>query len=266
MNKVTGTKNDAEKIQLDLIPPVVIEALGKVLTQGAATYGSYNWQKGLNYSRVYAATQRHLNKFWSGKEDIDPDSHFPHLWHVLCNVAFLIYYEANPSQYQKFNDQPNNQAEFYKKQANFIENIETLVQDNPKFFNAKLADSCLEKATKKLQTLVKDSHISDKLNVFFTKFQNIPVVKPIKSFPDLTKMTHPEACKFIYIGMKVTVLNAANSQEREWDNAWVKSMMDECIKNIYTVTSINKQKGIGLKEDKYHCGFPAFVLKIVEGE
>lgn len=88
-----GVKFDSDKIQLELIPPEVIEALGQVLTFGAKKYAPRNWEKGMSWSRIMGSTMRHLWAWFKG-EDKDPESGFPHLWHALTNVAFLVTYEA----------------------------------------------------------------------------------------------------------------------------------------------------------------------------
>lgn len=88
-----GRKDDKEKNALDLIPPDAIEMLGRVLTYGATKYEPHNWAKGMKWSRVYAALQRHLNSFWKG-EDRDPETGMLHLAHALCNVVFLCVYQA----------------------------------------------------------------------------------------------------------------------------------------------------------------------------
>ena len=87
-----GIKNDADKNRLDLIPPIAIEALGQVLTDGAKKYGDYNWEKGMKWSRPYGAMQRHLQAWWGG-EDKDKESGHSHLWHAFCECMFLICYE-----------------------------------------------------------------------------------------------------------------------------------------------------------------------------
>jgi len=88
-----GRKDDAEKLRMDLIPPEAIEALAEVLTYGASKYEPRNWEKGIKYSRLFAATMRHFVAFWRG-ENFDKESGISHLKHVLCNVAFLIAFEA----------------------------------------------------------------------------------------------------------------------------------------------------------------------------
>lgn len=86
-----GTKYDGGKLRLDLVPVEAIEALGAVLTHGASKYGDRNWERGMAWSRPYAALLRHLLAWWRG-EDIDPESGLPHLWHAATNAAFLVAY------------------------------------------------------------------------------------------------------------------------------------------------------------------------------
>lgn len=99
-----GLKNDDEKLRLDLMPIYALEGLAEILTHGAKKYAPYNWTKGIKWSRLYAATLRHLFAMWAG-EDIDPDSNLPHIDHALCNIAFLSTY-AKHNKYVKFDDRP----------------------------------------------------------------------------------------------------------------------------------------------------------------
>lgn len=90
-----GVKHDTSKRRMDLIPASLLNGLAEVLAYGAKKYGDNNWRKGLAWSRVYAALQRHLIDFWSG-ENLDSESSLPHLYHAACNLAFLIeYFNAN---------------------------------------------------------------------------------------------------------------------------------------------------------------------------
>jgi len=98
-----GEKHDQEKNRLDLIPPQVIEAVGDILTYGAVKYAPYNWFKGLKYSRVYGALQRHLNAWYRGEVN-DLESGKPHLHHALCNITFLITYEHYKKRFKEFDD------------------------------------------------------------------------------------------------------------------------------------------------------------------
>lgn len=85
-------KFDNGKLRFDLVPTDGIMALAQVLTLGAEKYGERGWERGMAWSRVYAALQRHLIAWWAG-EDTDPESGHSHLWHVLTNAAFLVAYE-----------------------------------------------------------------------------------------------------------------------------------------------------------------------------
>ena len=93
MENTKGTKFDGEKIMLQLLPPEALFAIGAVLTRGAEKYGSHNWEKGIEYSRVFGALQRHLWAYWRG-EDVDPETGLSHLAHAGCCVMFLLTYEA----------------------------------------------------------------------------------------------------------------------------------------------------------------------------
>ena len=88
-----GIKFDSGKLRMDLVPTEAINALAAILAAGAVKYGEHNWRKGMDWSRVYGAAQRHLLAFWGG-DDIDEESGMPHLWHALTNLAFLVSYQA----------------------------------------------------------------------------------------------------------------------------------------------------------------------------
>jgi hypothetical protein len=88
-----GVKFDTDKVRMELIPPELLVAVGTILTFGAEKYDDRNWEKGMNWSRIYGALLRHLIAFASG-EKVDPESGHPHLWHAGCCIAFLITYEA----------------------------------------------------------------------------------------------------------------------------------------------------------------------------
>ena len=105
----TGAKkNDQGKLRFDLIPASTEQALAKVLTHGARTYADENWRNGFNWKRVYAATRRHLNQ-WIDPRQPDTDeaepnpSHLNHLYHAMCNIAFLIeFLESHPELDDRF--------------------------------------------------------------------------------------------------------------------------------------------------------------------
>jgi hypothetical protein len=88
-----GKKYDRGKVRLELVPPDAIAAMGRVLTFGAEKYGAWNWTKGMAWSRIYGAVQRHLTAWYAGA-GADDETGLSHLDHALCCLAFLATYEA----------------------------------------------------------------------------------------------------------------------------------------------------------------------------
>jgi hypothetical protein len=93
-----GIKFDGDKPRTDLISPVAILELSRVLGFGASKYAPWNWAKGILYSRVIAAVLRHIYAFMMG-EDKDPESNLPHLAHAMCGLMFLLHFEKYRKQY-----------------------------------------------------------------------------------------------------------------------------------------------------------------------
>ena len=84
-------KHDAGKLRYDLLPPDALEELVRVYTIGADKYGDHNWLKGMEFSRLFAAMQRHAWKFWKG-EDTDNKDGQNHLASVAwCALTLLVY-------------------------------------------------------------------------------------------------------------------------------------------------------------------------------
>ena len=76
---------------MDLLPPAMLKGVAEVLEMGAQKYGDYNWYNGIVFSRLYAATLRHLVAWWEG-EETDPESGIDHVHHAMCNLAFLAQF------------------------------------------------------------------------------------------------------------------------------------------------------------------------------
>lgn len=90
---MSGTKNDQGKVRMELISPIALEELAKVLTFGANKYHEHDWRKGLEWSRVYGAIQRHLQQ-WQQCVDNDPETGLSHLSHAMCGLHFLLEYRT----------------------------------------------------------------------------------------------------------------------------------------------------------------------------
>lgn len=89
-----GKKFDAGKLDISLVDPEYIKAIAEVMGHGAEKYGKYNWRKGLAWTRVYSAAQRHLLA-WLGGEERDPETRCSHLAHAGCCIMFLLNYTKN---------------------------------------------------------------------------------------------------------------------------------------------------------------------------
>ena len=100
----SGTKHDGDKLRYDLFPPEALDEIAKVLTYGANKYDDRNWEKGIAYGRVFAATMRHLWSWWK-REENDQETGISHLAHAGCNVLFLLAYRLR--HMNKWDDRPH---------------------------------------------------------------------------------------------------------------------------------------------------------------
>ena len=83
-----GVKADSAKLRMDLIPPDVQVDIARVYTYGALKYEDRNWEKGMNWSRLIAAVDRHFLQFKLG-ETYDTESGLPHLAHAIVGLQML---------------------------------------------------------------------------------------------------------------------------------------------------------------------------------
>jgi len=83
-------KYDVGKPQLHLVPPSLIEAVGIIRTYGTKKYGDPEGWKRVEPERYTSALMRHLCEFLRDPHSCDAESGYPHLWHMACNIAFLI--------------------------------------------------------------------------------------------------------------------------------------------------------------------------------
>lgn len=90
----TEAKADKGKVRPTLVPPSMILAIAKVREYGCEKYKDPdNWRK-VEPQRYRDALYRHFLAYLSG-EKCDEESGLPHLWHMACNVAFLVDLEVN---------------------------------------------------------------------------------------------------------------------------------------------------------------------------
>lgn len=87
-----GIKLDNDKVRMDLLPFDAIVGAAKVFTFGAKKYSDRNWEKGMQYMRVFGSLTRHLVA-WAMGQDRDKESGLPHLDHAQCCLMMLSAYE-----------------------------------------------------------------------------------------------------------------------------------------------------------------------------
>lgn len=89
-------RKEVKLARLDLIPARPLWLLSEVYGRGARKYEDRNWEKGVEYSKLYGALLRHVLKWWGG-EELDPEDGQHHLasvaWHAL---ALLELQDTHP--------------------------------------------------------------------------------------------------------------------------------------------------------------------------
>lgn len=83
-----GLKFDDDKLAWHLLPIEGVEGMLKVMQFGEKKYGAYNWTLGMDWHRLFSAVMRHLWA-WFRKEELDPESGLPHLYHACCCILML---------------------------------------------------------------------------------------------------------------------------------------------------------------------------------
>ena len=86
-------KADKGKVRPTLVPPSLMLAVATIREYGCQKYKDpENWRK-VEPHRYRDALYRHWLAYLQG-EKVDQESGLPHLWHLACNVAFLIELEG----------------------------------------------------------------------------------------------------------------------------------------------------------------------------
>ena len=83
-----ATRDSREgKGRYDLISPLFLKRMAKVLEKGAVNHGENNWKKGIPFSRLIDSSLRHISQYNEGLRDED------HIVQAACNLMFLIHFE-----------------------------------------------------------------------------------------------------------------------------------------------------------------------------
>lgn len=94
----TGGVKGVKPERYDLLPVGPLRAVARHYGVGAAKYDDHNWRKGYEWSKSYAALQRHLAAFWGG-EDIDAETGSPHLAAVVFHCLALMEFADTHPEY-----------------------------------------------------------------------------------------------------------------------------------------------------------------------
>ena len=86
-----GIKFDQGKLRWGLVPWKEMEDVVRVLMGGASKYSDDNWMK-VEPWRYKDSILRHQLEYQGG-ENLDKDSGFHHLAHVICNALFLMWHD-----------------------------------------------------------------------------------------------------------------------------------------------------------------------------
>lgn len=82
-------KQDKGKMHPSYVPASAIQAIMAVREYGNAKYGDpHNWRK-VEFERYHEAFLRHVLAMWNDPTKKDFESGLPHLWHAMCNAAFM---------------------------------------------------------------------------------------------------------------------------------------------------------------------------------
>jgi Domain of unknown function (DUF5664) len=104
----TGAMKGVKEERYDLIAVEPIRLLSILLSRGAEKYKERNWELGYEWSKSYAALQRHANAFWSGE---DYDSHDETclegcLRHTVCIIFHAMVLTEYMTTHREKDDRP----------------------------------------------------------------------------------------------------------------------------------------------------------------
>jgi hypothetical protein len=86
-----GIKFNSGKPRMSLIPFAPLREFAKVLTYGEIQYETHNWKKGIPFSELIDATERHIGKFKDGV-NLDDESGLHHLAHAMFGLVCTMWF------------------------------------------------------------------------------------------------------------------------------------------------------------------------------
>ena len=155
----TGAEKGMKEARHDLIPGPALDLLARLYGKGAEKYAAHNWRKGYEWSKSYAAAQRHMLLFWEG-EDIDPEMGLPH---VTCAAFHMFALATYMIEHPEFDDR------FNKEVSSFIQNIHipegTIIMTahlaNPEPFGERIDEPDIPSLADQVENLADDPRMND---------------------------------------------------------------------------------------------------------
>lgn len=85
-------KSDGGKPRPSLVPPALIRGVDAIREYGCKKYSDpENWRR-VEPQRYWEATLRHALAAWDNWQAVDEESGMPAIWHMACNLSFLMQY------------------------------------------------------------------------------------------------------------------------------------------------------------------------------
>lgn len=85
-------KFDGGKPRPSLVPPALIRGVDAIREYGCKKYTNPdNWRR-VEPQRYWEATLRHALTAWDDWKSVDEESGMPAIWHMACNLAFLMQF------------------------------------------------------------------------------------------------------------------------------------------------------------------------------
>lgn len=85
-------KDDSNKPIFSRVPTEIIRCIERVREYGCRKYPEDSW-KTVEPQRYWEAVLRHTMAAWKDYKAVDPESGLPHIWHIACNLAFIMEME-----------------------------------------------------------------------------------------------------------------------------------------------------------------------------
>lgn len=145
----TGAEKGVKPERYDLIPVDALAAVARLYGAGAKKYAEHNWRAGYEFSKSYAALQRHANQFWNG-EDVDPEMGESHLAAVIFHAMTLLTFQQ---EHPEFDDRYSSKS-VSSDRSGLLDILKPKATSDDIFeFNKKTFEEVLLNAPQKHQVL-----------------------------------------------------------------------------------------------------------------